>query len=396
MGAMEAFLATWSHARATFGEGTPETGATFDSSTDLHRLESVARTAAAAQHWSGGAATAYDAKNSEHADTLAKMADLDRRIGAEVDRSAAVIARGREELDAVRQWVLAAASSVPKSAAREQMIIPIVGKGSADMSEIITRSNGELAAVGGRIGALGDEYAALSGGGIAPKEGNPPPVDPLEEILREYQVSEDPDGALDWEPSGPLGWFTDPKHVTAGEARILDEMSPFELRDLQQITEAAAVEAKVRFPPQNGANDTADNHTDAFRHAYWNALMTQRFGEQWTRDFTTAHERLPNNPATAEAMDLYNNQIGRQIAVNNPDASPEQLADLVEQAVNNGDTVVVAPSGDELAWSNTIPLGDAGTTTPATVPGRAPVPTGTGPDGQYDPGAPGGFSTGGY
>ena len=61
--------------------------------------------------------------------------------------------------------------------------------------------------------------------------------------------------------------------------------------------------------------------------------MTQRFGEQWTRDFTTAHERLPNNPATAEAMDLYNNQIGRQIAVNNPDASPEQLADLVEQLV---------------------------------------------------------------
>ena len=95
-------------------------------------------------------------------------------------------------------------------------------------------------------------------------------------------------------------------------------------------------------------------------------------------------------------MDLYNNQIGRQIAVNNPDASPEQLADLVEQAVNNGDTVVVAPGGDELAWSNTIPLGDAGTTTPATVPGRAPVPTGTGPGGQYDPGGPGGFSTGGY
>ncbi|MEC9324143.1 MAG: hypothetical protein VYB90_09925 [Actinomycetota bacterium] len=58
------------------------------------------------------------------------MADLDRRIGAEVDRSAAVIARGREELDAVRQWVLAAASSVPKSAAREQMIVPIVAKGT--------------------------------------------------------------------------------------------------------------------------------------------------------------------------------------------------------------------------------------------------------------------------
>ncbi|MEC9324144.1 MAG: hypothetical protein VYB90_09930 [Actinomycetota bacterium] len=60
MGAMEAFLATWSHARATFSEGTPQNGATFDASTELHHLESVARTAAAAQHWSGGAAGAYD------------------------------------------------------------------------------------------------------------------------------------------------------------------------------------------------------------------------------------------------------------------------------------------------------------------------------------------------
>ena len=57
---------------------------------------------------------------------------------------------------------------------------------------------------------------------------------------------------------------------------------------------------------------------------------------------------------------------------------------------------ILLNGGDELAWSNTIPLGDAGTTTPATVPGRAPVPTGTGPGGQYDPGGPGGFSTGGY
>ena len=230
------------------------------------------------------------------------------------------------------------------------------------------------------------------------KQGDPPPVDPLDEILRKYQVSEDPDGALDWEPDWPLNMLTDPKHVTATEARILDEMSPLELRDMDQIKEAAEVEAKVRFPPQNGANDTADNHTDAFRHTYWNALMTQRFGEQWTKDFATAHERLPANPATAEAMDLYNNELGRSIAVANPDASPEELAGLVEQAVNNGDTVVIAPGGERLAWSDTIALGEAGTTTTATVPGQAPMPTGTGPGGIYDPGQPGGYGTsaGGY
>ncbi|MGA5545579.1 DUF6973 domain-containing protein [Mycobacterium sp. NPDC051198] len=101
------------------------------------------------------------------------------------------------------------------------------------------------------------------------------------------------------------------------------------------------------------------------------ALMTQRFGEEWTRDFTTAHERLPNNPATAEAMDLHNNE-----------------------------TVVVAPNGDgeKLAWSDSVKEGEAGCTSKSTVPGQAPTPTGAGPGGIYDPGEPGGYGTsaGGY
>lgn len=402
------FLATWSQARTTFGEGVPAPGTSFDSSSALQQLETATRSAAPGWSWAGGAADAYDVKNAEQARTLARMAELDQQIGQEIDRSAAVVTHGRQELDTVKDWVLALASSMPEGVAGEQMLLPVVAKGCADVSEIITSSNGELATIAERIRALGTEYAALGGDGKKPddevsmlggwKQGDPPPVDPLDEILRKYQVSEDPDGAKDWEPGWPLNMLTEPKHVTATEARILSEMSPLELRDMDQIKEAAEVEAKVRFPPQNGVNDTADNHTDAFRHTYWNALMTQRFGEQWTKDFATAHERLPANPATAEAMDLYNNELGRNIAVANPDASPEELAGLVEQAVNNGDTVVIAPGGERLAWSNTIPLGEAGTTSLATVPGQAPMPTGAGPGGFYDPGQPGGYGTsaGGY
>jgi len=402
------FLATWSQARTTFGDGVPTAGTSFDSSSELQQFEVATRSAAPGSGWIGGAADAYDVKNAEQARKLARMAELDQRIGQEVDRSADVVTHGREQLDTVREWVLALASSIPDDAAGEQMLLPIVAKGCADIADIVTSSNGELATIAERIRALGTEYAALGGDETKPddeatplgwwKQGDPPPKDPLDEILRKYQVSEDPDGALDWEPGWPLNMFTDPKHVTATEARILGDMSPLELRDMDQIKEAAEVEAKVRFPPQNGVNDTADNHTDAFRHTYWNALMTQRFGEQWTRDFATAHERLPNNPATAEAMDLYNNELGRSIAVANPDATPEELAGLVEQAVNNGDTVVIAPGGDRLAWSDTIALGEAGTTSSATVPGQAPMPTGTGPGGIYDPGQPGGYGTsaGGY
>ncbi|MDG4665497.1 EspA/EspE family type VII secretion system effector [Mycobacterium sp. 236(2023)] len=397
MSALGGFLSTWSQARTTFGEGIPESGSAFDNSSALRQLEADTRSAAAGQLWSGAAADAYGDKNARHARSLGQLAELDVRIGVEVDRSAAVVAQGRRQLDSVKDWVVAAAASVPDCTGREQMLLPIVAKGSIEVADIVTSSNGELATIAERIRTLGTEYSALGGAG-EPMQGNPPPVDPLDEILRKYQVSEDPDGTREWEPPWPFNMMTDPKHVTAAEARILDDLSPLEMRDMDQIKEAAEVEAKVRFPPQNGADDTADNHTDAFRHTYWNALMTQRFGEQWTREFATAHERLPKNPATAEAMDLYNNELGRQIAVNNPDSTPAELADLVEQSVNEGDTVVIAPGGERLAWSDTIALGDAGTTTAATVPGLAPMPAGAGPGGIYDPGQPGGYGTsaGGY
>lgn len=401
------FLSTWSQARTTFGDGVPEPGATFDNSSTLQQLEADTRAAAPTPVWSGAAADAYGAKNATQVRTLSRMAELDQNIGMEVDRSAAVVAHGRHQLDLVKDWVLAAAGSVPKGVAGEQMLVPIVAKGCSDISDIVTTSNGELATIAERIRKLGTEYGSL--GGDKPekdkvdplgwwKQGDPPPKDPLEEILRRYQVEEDPDGTRDWEPPFPFNMRTDPTRVTASEAAILDDLSPLEMRDMDQIKDAASVEAKVRFPPQNGVNDTADNHTDAFRHTYWNALMTQRFGEQWTRDFATAHERLPGNPATAEAMDLYNNELGRQIAVSNPDATPAELADLVEQAVNDGDTVVIAPGGERLAWSDTIALGEAGTTTRASVPGLPPTPTGVGPGGIYDPGQPGGYGTsaGGY
>ncbi|WP_246231364.1 DUF6973 domain-containing protein [Mycolicibacterium sediminis] len=396
---MNAFLATWSQARAAFGQGAPPDGSEFDQSAQLSQMQDRVRSAAPGSAWSGSASDVYADANSRQAEKLGRISELDQSLGNEVGRSAAVVSAGRRDLDAVKQWVTSAAATVPQMAGGDQLLWPIVRKGSADMAEIVNRSNGELSSIAGRIRGLGGEYDAV-GGEAKPagwkEEPPPPPTDPLDDILRKYQTGEDPGGALDWEPGWPLNEFTDPMHVTATEARMLEDMSPFELRDLNQIKEAAAAEAIERFPPPNGGSDTADNHTDAYRHAYWNALMTQRFGEEWTSDFATAHEGLPGNPATAEAMDLHNNEVGRQIAMANPDANPEELADLVEQAVTNGDTVVIAPSGDRLAYSDDIPQGGAGHTTPNTLPGQPADPTGAGPGGPYDPGQPGGISTGGY
>ncbi|WP_135452432.1 EspA/EspE family type VII secretion system effector [Mycobacterium sp. DL99] len=409
MGALDTFYTTWSQARTTFGEGVPPTGEAFDGSAQLRQMQSTIESAAPDDRWQGTASQAYAAKNAQHAAVYGKLADLDQRMAAEVSRAAGVVSAGRQNLEQTQSWVSSMDASIPPGKTGDIMRAILASKGIGQISDVITQSTGEMNEIGRRIEGIRKEYDAIAAEGDKEgkpaqlggfPEGDPPPVDPLDEIKRKYQVDEDPDGALDWEPGWPYNLATKPMHVTATEARMLENLSPAALWDLNQTKKAAEAEAKARFPPQNGPNDTADNHTDAFRHAYWNALMTQRFGEEWTQDFATAHERLPSNPSTAEAMDLYNNQIGRDIARANLNATPAQLANLVEQAVNRGDTVVVAPNsgGERLAWSDTVPEGGAGTTSKSTIPGQAPNPTGAGPGGVYDPGEPGGYGTsaGGY
>ncbi len=130
--------------------------------------------------------------------------------------------------------------------------------------------------------------------------------------------------------------------------------------------------AKVpSYVPKGQEQAWLDNNgqRDAFRHAYWNALLTKNFGENWTKQFTTAHEGVPGNEADREAMDLYNNEVGRAIATANPNASDAELAKLVSQAVNDGKMVVIDKSG-ELRWSNEVKVWDHGFADDAPVDGQ--------------------------
>jgi hypothetical protein len=62
---LNAFLSTWSNARQTFGEGAPQTGEPYDNSGTLQGLQSTVQTAAPGSKWTGGAANAYGAANTE-------------------------------------------------------------------------------------------------------------------------------------------------------------------------------------------------------------------------------------------------------------------------------------------------------------------------------------------
>jgi uncharacterized protein YukE len=161
VGVLDAFLSTWSKARATFGEGAPQTGAEYDNSATLRRLQTTVESAAPGSTWTGAAANAYGTTNAKHGQVLGKLAGLDQRLGAQVNESARVVEAGRRDLDAVRNWVVDAAASVPEGKNREQMLMPIVSKGLGEVSDIVTKSNGDLAKIGGQIRTIGSEYDAL-------------------------------------------------------------------------------------------------------------------------------------------------------------------------------------------------------------------------------------------
>jgi hypothetical protein len=169
--------------------------------------------------------------------------------------------------------------------------------------------------------------------------------------------------------------FTSGRQMTKTEGELLDGLTlrrgMLGLSEFKDIAGDAFERGTARFPdnpvPSGIPEDRSaewqgnDGHRDAFRHTYWSARLAQEYGADWARAFTTAHEGLPGNVANREAMDLYNNSIGIQIGAANPKATPEELANLVQNAVNQGKTVVINSSGD-LEWSDRVPVGQHGLT----------------------------------
>lgn len=376
-----AFLATWSQARRTFGEGAPSPGALFDQSATLRQLQTQAAEANPGRHWSGGGANAYNAVNVEHAERIGRMAELDRQLATQVDRSADIVARGRRDLDGVRDWVTAAAESVPSGPAGEQMLVPIVQAGLVRTAGVVEGSNAELGLVGAEIERLAGEYALL--GDLTVKTAPPEDAEDnddrkrLEEILEKYRVREDPGGThkfdFPWIVDQIAGKEVPDQELTQTEIEMM-LADPTRILPIMDIRDQATAEAKVRFPPPGGSE--IDNRTDAFRHAYGSALMTQKFGDDWTALFTAAHEGRENNYQASESMDLYNNEVGRKIALANPDATPEELADLVAHSVENGEMVVIGPDGQGLEWSNSgLPIGDSSKSPSGPDNRGAPLPS---------------------
>ena len=91
------------------------------------------------------------------------------------------------------------------------------------------------------------------------------------------------------------------------------------------------------YSQNNGRNDCAD----AFRHAYFNLLNTRRVGEEITRKFAEAHEC--DSPSAKESeMDFHNNEIGIELALQNPSMNDLELTEIILDMLFNGDLRIIS------------------------------------------------------
>lgn len=99
-------------------------------------------------------------------------------------------------------------------------------------------------------------------------------------------------------------------NTLTAEERVLVVNNPF----------AALVIASNRIRAENKTEEifTLNGHndkSDAFRHAYFQALNVISVGYDLTSQFAWAHEQNPDQPEIEKQMDLYNNSVGMDIGL---------------------------------------------------------------------------------
>jgi hypothetical protein len=306
---INAFLSTWSNARQTFGEGSPQTGAQYDNSGALRGLESNLEAATPGSRWTGLASAAYDTANTEHRRVIRQLAGLDQRLAAQVDRSAQVVDAGRRNLDSVRKWVVDAAASAPPGQAGESIKMAIAQKGLTQLQEIIQKSNGDLNAIGGTIRSLDGEYHALGNQKFGIKEGpgfpglddNPNSDDKTsdEEEKRKREIDE----------GNELG-------ASDGDSLADGQLGPAERRRL--------LDATTLTPEQKAALDNGNLTIPSQRMAYLNGLSHFLDGKS-PSEIKAILGKLP--PSEAQAVSNAMHLVGTE----------RVRADIVDPSIKMGE-----------------------------------------------------------
>ncbi len=140
----------------------------------------------------------------------------------------------------------------------------------------------------------------------------------------------------------------DERGLTESESVILAN-NPEKIPGLTSNRNKATDFPEIEGCPPTGFHNGAG---DALRHAYFSALNVKDFGVGFAVPLGFAHEDYPENPPLEKEMDLHNNQVGFDIAQQNPNATDEELGQLILDALNNGQLLVFNPAGTALIPSS--------------------------------------------
>jgi hypothetical protein len=130
--------------------------------------------------------------------------------------------------------------------------------------------------------------------------------------------------------------------LTAAEKRlvVIYKIPAYAIKQNVQPAFNACIQKFGNFPAPQGLNDKID----AFRHAYFLAINTRSTTKFWAKMFSDAHEsEVPAGLIKEKNMDLYNNQKGIDYAVEQSQATPTQLINMIYDLMNYGYLVYLSP-----------------------------------------------------
>jgi len=102
--------------------------------------------------------------------------------------------------------------------------------------------------------------------------------------------------------------------------------------------------------------DADGGQVDAFRHAYWMALLSSSIGERKALSLGKAHEKgnfrqfvkarrrgeLISQDSIASAMDFFNNKIGSGIGITNKTADKKHIQNLIISSLLTGEMLIIS------------------------------------------------------
>ncbi len=134
------------------------------------------------------------------------------------------------------------------------------------------------------------------------------------------------------------------ERMSSEELSIFYSMSNINQKRYLYNAYVASNKAIELFP--DSENSWHNDKADAFRHAYFHSLNTYYIGIEKSKLLGDAHEiDTPESLILEKTMDLFNNEVGRNLAQNPPILMNGYgvLAVRIQNAILNGDLVYISP-----------------------------------------------------